>query len=212
MSSAICLIYLVTEYSWALILVSAFSQPCREPAAAAAALAAAAAAASTLVKQGWSLDMQLHPTPCLPTDPPSRHICVCVQIRLVIFRPQIWQVFPIPICVALGVCVCVGGESVKAPCEEGRRAGITPVLCSHAHLLPLTPPGMRSDLCRDLAPLFTRAHAFPLRSEETAPNSMCITRAFSGRPPPTGRGSASSRLPWLLFGSGGELRCGVRLT
>lgn len=42
MSSAICLIYLAAEYSWALILVSAFSEACREPATAPA-----------VIKQGW---------------------------------------------------------------------------------------------------------------------------------------------------------------
>lgn len=121
-------------------------------------------------------------------------------------------VFPVPICVR-GVeggsaSLSLWDESAKAPCDEeggswgGRRAGITPLFCSHAHLLPLTPPGTRSDLCRDLASLFTLTHAFPSLLRGNRTKFLVHYKSFSGRP---GRRSASSR---LLFGSAAEL-CGA---
>lgn len=86
--------------------------------------------------------------------------------------------------------------------KAGGRAGITPLFCSHAHLLPLTPPGTRSDLCRDLASLFTLTHAFPSLLRGNRTKFLVHYKSFSGRP---GRRSASSR---LLFGSTAEL-CGA---
>ena len=75
-------------------------------------------------------------------------------------------------------------ESAKAPCDKegGRRAGITPLFCSHAHLLPLTPPGTRSDLCRDLASLFTLTHAFPPLLRGNCTKFLEPYKSFSGRP------------------------------
>lgn len=87
---------------------------------------------------------------------------------------------------------CCGTSQLKHPVKKTRkRSGYNPMFHTHAHLLPLTPLGTRSDLCRDPDSRFALAHAFPFCSEETAPNSMRITRAF-GRP---SRCSASSRLP-----------------
>lgn len=45
-----------------------------------------------------------------------------------------------------------------------RQVATTPVCCFHARLLPVTPPGLRSDLRADLAPLFTL-----IRASLTAP-------------------------------------------
>lgn len=134
MSSAICLIYLVTEYSWALILVSAFSQPCREQPAA------AAAAASTVIKQARSFDRQLlHSFP---------EILSCVTPNVCFFNKVAdfaWsrQSLPVPICKGEpSCCLSLWGardESVKAPCEEevGEESGYNPV-CSA--LMPIYSP------------------------------------------------------------------------
>lgn len=70
MSSAICLIYLVTEYSWALILVSAFSQPCREQ------------PGSSSLYSHQTGSILRHATPSLLLrDPRLRHANVCFLIR-----------------------------------------------------------------------------------------------------------------------------------
>lgn len=157
MSSAICRIYLVTEYSWALKLVSAFSQPCNQ---------------QQLYCHQTGLILR-HPSSC----PFPKHPLFC----FVFFNKVVL--------LALRRC---GTTQWKRPVKKrGKRSGYNPMFRTHAHLLPLTPLGTRSDLCRDPDSRFALAHAFPFCSEETAPNSMRITRAF-GRP---GRCSASSRLP-----------------
>lgn len=47
-----------------------------------------------------------------------------------------------------------GTSHWRHPVKKKRReeSDYNPVFCSHAHLVPLTPPGTRSDLCRDLTP------------------------------------------------------------
>lgn len=129
----------------------------------------------------------------------SRHIYVCFLIKEAI-SPGADNRFLVQFASGAVLLLSLrhsGLSQRRHPAKKKKRRderGYNPVFlfCSHAHLLPLTPPGTRSDLCRDLASLSTLTHAFPLCSEgETAPNSLCITRAF-GRP---GRRSASSRLP-----------------
>lgn len=92
--------------------------------------------------------------------------------------------------------------------EGGREESeYNPVYCSHAHLLSLTPPGTRSDLCGDLAPSLLSLMRFPsaLGKSHQIP---CALQELSGGP---SWRLASSRLPWLLFGSAAEPRCRVRL-
>lgn len=92
--------------------------------------------------------------------------------------------------------------------EGGREESeYNPVYCSHAHLLSLTPPGTRSDLCGDLAPSLLSLMRFPsaLGKSHQIP---CALQELSGGP---SWRLASSRLPWLLFGSAVALLCRVRL-
>lgn len=90
--------------------------------------------------------------------------------------------------------------------EGGREESeYNPVYCSHAHLLSLTPPGTRSDLCGDLAPSLLSLMRFPsaLGKSHQIP---CALQELSGGP-----SWRLARLPWLLFGSAAEPRCRVRL-
>lgn len=78
-----------------------------------------------------------------------------------------------------------GSSQRRHPAKKRRdERGYNPVFlfCSHAHLLPLTPPGTRSDLCRDLASLFTLTHAFPLCSEGKPHQIPCALQELSGGP------------------------------
>ncbi len=66
----------------------------------------------------------------------------------------------------------------------GMREAVTP--CSCSAVMPIYPPWHHRGHALTSAgispPLFTLTHAFPLCSEETAPNSLCITRAFREAP------------------------------
>lgn len=66
--------------------------------------------------------------------------------------------------------------------EGGREESeYNPVYCSHAHLLSLTPPGTRSDLCGDLAPSLLSLMRFPsaLGKSHQIP---CALQELSGGP------------------------------
>lgn len=169
MSSAICLIYLATEYSCSSLPVSAFRQPRRQP-------------ASKVIKQASTFNRQLlSPFSCISTS----HICL-------LFRKR-WRLF-LELAIASCCNLCGVHEeqwlllvlmfSAGALWRRGRgkEEGESLQLLRGAHLLSLTPPGTRSNLCGDLAPLFTLTHSLPFYFEEAAPNSLCITRDFEEAP------------------------------
>lgn len=128
-----------------------------------------------------------------------------------------WQPLPGSICKAEPCCSslrdALGRVSEGTPRRRrgGMREAIT--LCSCSAVMPIYSPwhhrghALTSAGISPPSPLSLMRFLSPPKGE-TAPNSLCITRAF-GRP---GCRSASSRLPWLLFGSAvaaaAELRCG----
>lgn len=166
MSSAICLIYLVTEYSWVLIPV-----PRRQP-----------AAASAVIKHAWSVDMQLQKNKS--TFSSHRRLFS----NRVAISPEADNRFPFPICVpcAGSHAEALGDESVKAPLrrrkKEGgvRGAGIAPRVLQSC---PFTPPDASEDTLwplRGSRSLFTLAHAFPLCSKENRTEFLVRYKCFSG--------------------------------
>lgn len=154
-------------------------------------------------RTSWSLR---HAAPSiLPRDPLSRHIYVCFLIRWW-FRPKLTIASCSNLCTRGAAALLAlrrSGTSLRSHPAK-KREGITP--CSA--LMPIYFPwhlrGHALTSAGILPPSSPSLMRFLSAPRKTAPNSLCITRAFR-RP---GRRSASSRLPWLLFGSAAELRCG----
>lgn len=185
MSSAICLIYLVTEYSWALILVSAFSQLCRER----------PAAASTVIEHAWSFDVHL-------LQPFPESVFVLHQ-RL--FLNEGWFCLKRTIASRSNL---QGGAMLLLPArrsgmsqwkhpakKRGKRAGITP--CSA--LMPADSPWHLWGHALTSAGISTPSLLSLMRflSAQRKPHQIpCALQELLGGPV---AGSALSRLPWLVW-------------
>lgn len=195
MSSAICLIYLVTEYSWVFMLVSAFIQPCRQPA------------------------VHSHQTGCNPPwATPFFSVTYLFAFTLkwwfLFSFFHSWQSLPSSLvwhawgAVLLLVLRCSGTSQCMRPAMKRKEeSGYNPCLLQS---WPFTPPPLpprhfwgRALTSAGISPSsLLSLMRFLSAPSKTAPNSLCITRAFRW---------LLSRLPWLLFGSAAELLCGVRL-
>lgn len=171
MSSAICLIDLATEYSWAFLLVSAFRQPHRRQ----------AAASKVRNKIQPSSGNSFHP---LPRD---------LQITHLFLERKNWWLF-LKLTIASCPNLCGVHEeqrlllalmfSVGTLWSRGSRKeeGEQLQLFCCAHLLSLTPPGTCSDLCGDLTPsLLSLLHFLSApRRPHQIPSAL---QEIFGRPP-----------------------------
>lgn len=153
-----------------------------------------------------------HATPSILRNPLSYEIFICFLIRWW-FHPKLTIISCSNLHGVWGELCCslfwgsLGRISEGTPQRgKGRsgESGYNPMFCSHAHLLP---PYTSRDVLWPLQgsrSLFTLTHAFPLCSEETAPNSMCITRAFQEAPV-----AARPGLDWRDCCLAASASCGV---